>query len=199
MTDTTTDGRSSAEIRREIDHTRQRLSYDVNELTDSARPGNVARRQVSKVSRGVDRLMGAAQDAGESVVGRAGDVQQSGGDALASARDTTMQRTQGSPLAAGLVAAGVGWLVGSLLPASAPERRAVRAAEEAAEPIVEEAKSVAQDVAQNLKDPAQEAVQSVKEQAQESTQAVKDEGRSAADDVQASAKDSAEQVRSQTS
>ena len=56
----------SEQIRAQIEETRSTLSSDVNALTESARPGNVARRQVGKVrgtaQRARDRVMGSAPD-----------------------------------------------------------------------------------------------------------------------------------------
>ena len=186
------------QIREEIEVTRGQLSEDVDVLTETVRPSNVARRQADKLGGRAgalkDRVMGAADDAG-SVTSSVGDTASALGDKAGEAPHMVRRQTRGNPLAAGLVALGVGWLVGSLLPASEAERQAAEQLKDKAQPLVEEAKQVAQDTAQELKGPAQDAVGAVKDSAAESAQTVKEEGRSTAADVQGSARDAADTVR----
>jgi gas vesicle protein len=177
------------EIRRDIEQTRGNLSRDVDTLAETVRPGNVARRQANKVSGGVSTLK-------ERVMGKADDLTSTGQDALhtagdtaSSLPDTARSQTQGNPMAAGLIALGAGWLLGSLLPASAKEREAAAAVKERAQPLVEEAKEMAKDTADELKQPAQEAAQAVKDTATEGAETVKAQGQSTAGDVKSSAKD----------
>ena len=184
------------QIRREIEDTRGRLSSDVNALTETVSPSNVARRQADKVA-------GAATSVKERVMGAADDVRGSGSDAASSvgrapgaAADKARRRTEGNPLAAGLVALGAGWLIGSMLPASEKEKQAAVAIKDKAEPLVDEAKSVAQDAAQELKEPAQQAAESVKTAATDAASTVAEEGRSTAEDVKSQAQSSADSVRS---
>ncbi len=184
------------EIRREIETTRGRLSSDVNALTETVSPSNVARRQADKVA-GVatsvkDRVMGTAEDLRSS----GSDAATSVGQAPGAAADKARSKTQGNPLAAGLIALGAGWLVGSMLPASEKEKQAAVSLKEKAQPLVEEAKSVAQDTAQELKEPAQQAAQSIKDTATEAKDTVARESKSAAEDVKSQAQSSADTVRS---
>ena len=69
------------QIRREIEDTRGRLSSDVNALTETVSPSNVARRQADKVA-------GAATSVKERVMGAADDARGSGSDAAGRRRDT---------------------------------------------------------------------------------------------------------------
>ncbi|GAB3080008.1 MULTISPECIES: DUF3618 domain-containing protein [unclassified Phycicoccus] len=184
------------QIRREIEDTRGRLSNDVNALTETVSPSNVARRQADKVA-------GVATSVKERVMGAADDVRGSGSDAASSvgrapgaAADKARRKTEGNPLAAGLIALGAGWLVGSMLPASEKEKQAAVALKDKAEPLIEEAKSVAQDTAQELKEPAQQAAASVKTAATDAAGTVTEEGKATADDVKAQAQSSADTVRS---
>src|SRR5215216_2042293 len=160
------------QIRAEIERTRENLSSNVNALADEVNPKNIAHRQVDKVS--------------------------SVGDAASGAPSQVRAKAQGNPLAAGVIAFGVGWLVSSLLPATAKEREAAEQLKQAAQPIAQEAQSLAKEVAGNLKEPAQEAVQSVKGTATDAAQTVKQEGTSAAQDVKTdaqSAKDNVQESR----
>jgi len=174
-------------IRRDIERTRGRLSSDVDTLGETVSPSNVAHRATV-------RAKGRVSSVKDSIMGSAHDVQSTGGDAVHAVTDTASDlprqarsQARGNPLAAGAVALGVGWLVGSLMPASAPERQLASSAKDKAQPLVEEAKSMAQDVADDLREPATEAVQSVKETATAGAQEVKDEGQSRAQDVKGSA------------
>jgi hypothetical protein len=187
------------EIRAEIERTRASLSDNVDELAESAKPKNVAKRQVDKVkdaAGGVkDRVMGAASDTADTVAGKASSLAGQAGDAAGNV--DLKGRTQGNPLAAGLIAFGAGLLISSLIPSSQKEQRAVSNLQDKAAPLQEKAKEAAQEVAGNLKEPVQEAAQSVKQTAAEGAERVKDEGSSAAEDVKgqvAESKDSVQQA-----
>jgi hypothetical protein len=90
------------------------------------------------------------------------------------------RQTAGNPLAVGLIAVGIGWLAGSLLPASSAEQRAAAKVKDTAAPAVTGA---AQDAAASLKNSAQQAAESVKATAADAAATVKDESASAAHDV----------------
>lgn len=174
-------------IRREIERTRGRLSSDVDTLGETVSPSNIAHRTAASAR-------GRLSSVKDSVMGSAHDAQSASGDAVHTVADTASDlprqarsKARGNPLAAGAVALGAGWLLGSLLPASAPERQLAASAKEQAQPLMDEAKSVVQDVAADLKEPVTEAAQSVKETATSGAQEVRDEGQSRAQDVKASA------------
>lgn len=183
------------QIRSEIEQTRSNLSGNVNALGEAVTPGNIARRQAEKVTGAAvgvkDRIMGSADDATSS----AKDSMSSAGDAVAGAPSAARRQTRGNPLAAGLVALGVGWLVGSLLPSSEKERELAVNLKEKAAPVVEEAQAKAKEVGENLRQPAMDAAQSVKETAQDAADTVKNEAQHAKDDVQASAQESGQTVK----
>lgn len=179
------------QIRAEIEQTRANLSNDVNTLTDTVTPSHVAKRQVDKARGAVvgvkDRVMGSAAGLGSSASDKASNVSGSVsdkasdmGDAVTGAPRTVKAKTSGNPLAAGLIAFGAGWLIGSLMPASEKEKQAATHVKDTAAPVVTDA---VKEVADNLKQPAQEAVESVKESAAEAADTVKEEGKSSAQDV----------------
>jgi gas vesicle protein len=197
------------QIREEIRATREDLSANVNTLTESVRPGNVARRQVDKV-RGAavnakDRVMGSAPDlasARGSAVSTAGDardsvrdVASSASDAVASSPQVVRSKTQGNPLAAGLIAFGAGWLIGSLIPTSEREQQAALKAKESATPLAHEAAGAARQSAENLREPAQQAVRSVRQSATEAVENTKQEGTSSAERVRSDVQGAAGTVR----
>jgi Protein of unknown function (DUF3618) len=211
-------------IRRQIEQTQRELSYDVDALNEKVNPSRVMDRRVSaakgRVSRVKDRVMGSAHDtrataqyrtqnaagtvqdraheAAESVQGAA----QQAAQAVQQAPDTIVRQAQGNPLAAGLIAFGVGWLVSSLLPASEKERQLAEQAESAVrehkDTLLQPAKEAAQEIREELQPAAQQAVQEVRSTAQDAAQTVKQEGQSAAQDVQGQAQQSRQSVQSQT-
>jgi Protein of unknown function (DUF3618) len=214
------------EIRADIERTRAALSDDVDDLAESVRPKNVAQRQVDKVKEAAsnvkERVMGSDDDDySGSAVGTVSDRGYAAKDTAAekayAARDTVSEKaseageavrqaprrmrrkTQGNPLAAGVIAFGLGMLVSSLIPSTEKEREAVSQLQENLAPVKEKASEVAKDIGDSLKPAAQEAAESVKTTAQESVESVKQEGQSAAADVKGQAQASKETVQQQSS
>jgi gas vesicle protein len=98
-------------------------------------------------------------------------------------------QTQGSPLAAGLIAFGAGALIAALIPVSDKERQAAAEIQDRAEPLKDEVTAIAKDAAQNLKEPAQQAVSDLKDTATDAVTSVQQEGQSAVEDVKSDAQD----------
>jgi gas vesicle protein len=201
-------------IRRQIEETRANLSYEVDALNEKVNPSRVVDRRVDKAKSSVtglkDRVFGAAHETGSNVGGTAhdaaGSVQGAAHDAMGAVQQAPGQlktQAKGNPLAAGLIAFGVGWLVSSLLPTSEKEKQLAAQAETAvkdhSQPLVDQAKNVAQEIGDNLKPAAQDAVASVKATAQDGVQTVKAEGQSAAQDVQGTAQDAKQTVQGHAS
>jgi gas vesicle protein len=180
------------QLRAEIERTRSDLSQNVNALGEAVTPGNIAKRQVDKVAGAAvglkDKVMGTVDDATSSAADTAS-------DRVGEVKDQAARKARGNPMAAGLIALGAGWLLGSLLPASDKERELAAAAKEKAQPMVDEVKNVAQEAAENLKEPAQQAAESLKATAQDAVETVKAEGQQATETVKASAAESADSVK----
>jgi hypothetical protein len=199
------------EIRADIERTRAALSDNVDDLAESVKPKNVAGRQVGKVKEAAsnlkDRVMGSEDDDySGSAVGKASSAKDTVGEKASDAREAVRQapsrmkrRAQGNPLAAGMIAFGLGMLVSSLIPSTEKEREAVSQLRENLEPVKEKASEVARDIGEGLKPAAQEAAESVKTTAQEGVESVKQEGQSAAADVKDQAQASKETVQQQSS
>ncbi|GAB3437222.1 DUF3618 domain-containing protein [Phycicoccus ginsengisoli] len=199
----TTSSQDPDAIRREIDRTRGRLAADVDTLGNTVSPSHVAQRTVgrakSRVASLKDSVMGTAHDvagSAQDLGGNGADTAQHAVQATAEVPHRAAQRTRGNPLAAGAVALGIGWIVGSLLPASQREQELAHTAREQAQPLVEEAKSVAQDAGQNLKEPATQAADAVKQQAAAGVQEVRQEGADKAHEVKDSTHDTVRGVSS---
>ena len=213
-------------IRADIERTRAALSDDVDDLAESVKPKNVAGRQVGKVMEAAsnikDQVMGSDDDdydgsavgtvsatassAKEAVADKAyaakdavGEKASDAGEALRRAPRRAKRKAQGNPLAAGMIAFGLGMLVSTLIPSSEKEREAVSQLQENLEPVKEKAAEVARDIGEDLKPAAQEAAESVKTTAQDGAENLKQEGQSAAADVKDQAQASKETVQQQQS
>jgi gas vesicle protein len=167
-----------------------------------------------------EKIMGAAdsatttvQDKVHSGTGHTGNALHSTGDSLHGAKDTAAAKlsdagtalshtpdqvkakTQGNPLAAGLIAFGAGMLISSLIPASQKEREAADQLKTAAQPLATQVTDAAKDMVQDLKEPAQEAMENVKATATDAAQNVKAEGQGAVTDVKDRATDAKDNVK----
>lgn len=217
-------GTSPDQMRAEIDATRERLSADVDELADQASPRRIVRRRTDRMRGAVtgvrERIMGSAQhgvhgtrNTAQSVAGSlqdstgqaAGTAQEAvgqAGQAIKEVPDRTLQKTQGNPLAAGLVAFGVGVLASSLLPASRTEQeKAAQLMErggEALEPVKQAALESTQHLKEGAKEAAQHAVQEVKGTAADAARTTQDEARTQTGHVTEQARDSGRQVADET-
>jgi hypothetical protein len=197
---------SPEQIQRDIEGTRQSLSVDVDRLTEKVSPGRVVGRRVDRIKSSAttvkervmgsmpatDNLRSAGDTAGSglsSAKGTVGNAASSVGDAVsgvgsaaASAPQAVRQQAQGNPLAAGLVAFGVGMLISSMAPASQKEQElAAQAEDKARGPLQETARGMASE----LQGSAQESAQQIKEVATQAATDTADQAKSAADDVKA--------------
>ncbi|WP_426323859.1 DUF3618 domain-containing protein [Microbacterium sp. E-13] len=182
------------QIRADIEVTRDELGRDVDALADKVSPPKMMERQKTRVRQALGdvkgRVMGVADDLGDSASSAGhtvGDKLGAAGDAVKELPDKARRQAQGTPLVVGLLAAGVGFLVASLIPATDSEKRWSTQLRDQAQPLVDKAvdkaKDAAQDVAQNLKEPAKDAVNQVKDSAVSSAETVKDEAQSTAERV----------------
>jgi hypothetical protein len=183
-------------IRRDIDATRAGLSRDVDALTEKVRPGRIVDRKMQRVKGGLgsvrERVMGSSASGAVSGVGdRATSVASSVGDAAGAAPSVVLQKTEGNPLAAGLIAFGVGWLAASLIPATEKEQQAASMVKEQAsehsDTLTTPVKEAADQARGPLQQGAQEAVAAVKDKATDAAGSVKAETVAAKDDVAGSA------------
>ena len=163
-------------IESDIERTRRELGSDVDALTEKVTPSKIMNRQT-------DRARSALRSAKERVFGAVGDVQERAADATSGAPQKIAEKARGNPLAAGLIAFGVGWLAASMVPPSRKEKELTSTLQEKAQPLMGEVGDAAKHVAEDLREPAKEAMDSVKESASEAAETVKSEGTSTADDL----------------
>ncbi|EEP70450.1 hypothetical protein MCAG_00777 [Micromonospora sp. ATCC 39149] len=200
------------DIRSDIERTRARLSGDVNLLTDKVNPRRVADRKMhearGRLSALKDRIMGSAAHAGETGRAKTSSAAHQVAAAGSQAKETVgtlpqkqREATQGNPLAAGLIAFGLGALISSLLPPSEPERRAAGQAKgkvtEHSEEIRQQMRTTAHQMQDNLRQPVQEAAGAVKDQAAKSASTMREQGQATAGELRGQAEQTKENIRRQ--
>jgi hypothetical protein len=193
-------GQSPTEVRQDIERTRDELTGTIEAIADRTSPRRIAvrqrRRMSARVHRMRDTVMGSAEGAYGTVHDGARSVteaaQHGAGVAVDQIREApavVKRETQGSPLAAGLIAFGAGALAAALIPSSRTERQAAARLQAEAQPAVDELKHAGEEIAGELKQSAREAVDQVKATASDSAHEVATEAKTAAHEVK-------EQVRS---
>jgi len=198
-------GQTPDELKKEVERTRADLSSNVDTLADRVNPAHVARRRTESIRRSAvgikERVMGSAaevlQSTRESISATPAAVASSVGDAtssLGSSVSDVAQRTpeqiragtQGSPLAAGLIAFGAGMLAAALFPASRTETEAANTLRENAgmlEPAKEALTGSVQQVKDNLAPAAQDSAQRVKDSAAAAVGATADQAKQSGSEV----------------
>jgi len=174
-------GKSAEELRAEIADNRAQLSYTMDAIGDRVSPGRMIERKKNRLAQGArslkDRVMGTVDDLGQTVSGAAHgalDKAHDGTDAVHNMPDTIRARSQGSPMLAGGIAFGFGFLVAVAMPPSRTEREATSAVMDKTAPMKNELTKAAHEVADHLKDPAQNAVSQVKAAANDAAAQVSD-------------------------
>jgi ElaB/YqjD/DUF883 family membrane-anchored ribosome-binding protein len=199
-------GASTIEVRRDIERIRGELDETLDHLGDHVRPSQIARRRTRRMRErlgGVrERIMGSTTQAASYASGgvqRAGDeVAEISGEVADRARhapEAVAEGTRGNPLVAGLVAFGIGMLLGSLPPATEAERQAGAALSEPLEPLKQKAMETAGAIKSDVQAAAREGADQVQQEAQSAAREVADTARASASEVGDQARASAEAVR----
>jgi hypothetical protein len=158
---------------RNIEERRQRIGHTVDEIENRVIPSRVAARTTDRVSDRIgdwrDRIMGSND--GENTFAEAG-------QRMSETPQMIRRKAQGNPMAAGLIAFGGGLLVGSMLPETKAEHRAV----ERMEPVIREAepelREAGRQVVEDVKDVAKETAQELRDSAADSAERIRSEARS---------------------
>jgi Protein of unknown function (DUF3618) len=189
-------GQTTEELNTDIEGTRQSLAEDLDALQDKVSPSAVMQRRKDAIAsrvRGMgSRIMGSTSSAGRGVTNVSSGVEGGVRGAASDVAGSAEGRVEGNPLTAGLVAFGVGVVVGArLLPATDAESRASRTVVETAKehgaPVADATKSAAHDMVDGLREPASSAAQEVKSSAQESAARVQDQASGSAQHVRSEA------------
>jgi uncharacterized protein YjbJ (UPF0337 family) len=181
-------------LRQDIEQTRASLTRDVDLLADKTSPKRVAQRRWTSVK---EKVMGSSeharhsagdtvstvQDKASELGDKAGSAAHSAADSVRSAPKAVAQQTQGNPLAAGIIAFGVGMLAATVIPVSDVERRAGQQLKDNSGELTDRVKGVAAELKDDLSGSVQQAVGEVKDTAQDAVQTTKDQARSSAEGV----------------
>jgi uncharacterized protein YjbJ (UPF0337 family) len=186
-------------LRQDIELTRASLTRDVDLLADKTSPKRVAQRRWTSVK---EKVMGSSEQArhsaGDTVStvqdkaselgdkaselgDKAGSAAHSAADSVRGAPKAVAQQTQGNPLAAGIIAFGVGMLAATVIPVSDVERRAGQQLKDNSGELTDRVKGVASELKDDLSGSVQHAVGEVKDTAQDAVQTTKDQARSSAE------------------
>lgn len=188
------------DVRADIERTRAALGRDVDAIAEKTDPAKVVDRQAEKVRGKWTHMRESVMGSTDGLTSRdssksAHDPVRSTDQLVEATEQKLKQRTRGNPLAAGLIALGAGWLIGSLLPASEPEQELATTAKKKAEPAIEEAKSIAQDIGEELQPSVDEAVESVTDTARDGAQNIRETGQREFSDIQDEAQQAVKNVR----
>lgn len=188
-------------IRDDIESTRSDLARNVDLLADKTIPTRVVQRRwvgVKEKVRGVsDKVMGAPSSMSQSwressgpvgaVKDKASDLAGNVSDGVRQAPQAVTRQARGNPVAAGVIAFGVGLLTAALIPASEAEKRAGTQLKENAgdliEPVRQPLTESAQQLKQDFSDSVRDAAGQVRETARSAAQTTADEAKTSAGDV----------------
>ena len=191
-------GQSADELKHEIEGTRAELSDTLDAIGDRVSPGRVLARRKNRMVGGLqsvkDRVMGPLAAAKDGATDGAGSVV----DTIGSTPDAIRHQAQGSPLAAGAIAFGVGFLVAAVFPPSAAEQHAAEELMDRAEPLKDDVVAAGRELAGVAKDAAKEAADEVRTSASAGKDAVADTVRTGVESATATAGDAVESVKAQT-
>lgn len=184
------------QIEHDLANTRGAVRRDVDQFNEAVSPKAVVSTRVERVKKGgaamKDRLMGAADpEAAKSkaadLAGTAQDATNAAaaklGDAAGNAPDAVRSGTQGNPLAAGVIAFGVGWLLSSLAPATSAEKDAAQKLQANAGSVLDPLTDSAKTIAGNLQQPVKEAAEHVQNAASDAVSDTAEHAKSATSDV----------------
>jgi hypothetical protein len=191
-------GTQPDELKSDVEDTRAHLAHNVDRLADKVTPGKAARRKADatqrRITRVKERVMGAASDTTASgkqgvadTAGQAGETVKHTADqvgrSVREAPDRITRQTQGSPVAAGVIAFGAGMLAAALLPTTDAEEhlgaQLREHSDELLDPVKQTAQGVAQDVKEDMRGPATEAVDAVRSTAQDAARTTKQKAQDA--------------------
>lgn len=193
-------GKTADELRVEIAEQREEIGRDVDALGDRVIPSRIVERRTEAIRtrvQGAKRsVMGDPDDAGRPSLGdragsakdRAGDLAHGAATEVAGVPDRIRSGAEGNPLAAGLIAFGVGLLAATLLPTSRREEQLAEHVQPQVERAGAQVGQIGRDVVDDLRPQVEEAVSGLVDDAT-------DAGRRLAEDAKGAAKETAHAVK----
>jgi ElaB/YqjD/DUF883 family membrane-anchored ribosome-binding protein len=192
-------GATAEELRGELAVERASIGADLEAIGDRVSPGRIVQRRRAATRQRFDglreRVMGTAEDLRDAATTPVSGAASSVAGTMSGAPQAVRRTTGGNPLAAGLVAFGVGLVVATLLPETETEHRLTEKVQPQLEELASTAGQAAQDVVEAVKPAAEEAVQDMKQGAQDAVDHVKEQGTHAVSATADQATSSAQQAR----
>jgi Protein of unknown function (DUF3618) len=192
-------GTTEDDLRRDAQHQRERMGETLEAIGDRLSPERIVERRKAAVGRRFrsmkETVMGSPDydefdPSSGGLRGRAEGVASSASEALQSATEQVQQAPQaiaaqasGNPLAAGLVAFGVGALLASVFPKTRTEQHLVQEARPQLDSAAEELKRVGRDVAFDAKDRTTSAAAEVKAAGESAAESVRDQARESSENM----------------
>ena len=163
------------QIEMDIERTREDLRQNVDALKDKLSPTHAAKRSAARlgesVSQARDTLMGTAEDSVAKTQ-----------ESITGVSDKISSGARGNPVAVGLGAFALGWMISSLIPASKTEKDAAGTlldsdmAASMVQPIADTARTVVENAGDNVKEAAQEVGREAQEAASTVTENIGSNG-----------------------
>jgi len=166
-------------IRQEIDRTRAELTHDVDRLAQKTHPKRVAQRRWTAVK---EKVMGTAKTASQ-FGDKAGNAAHEMADSVRHTPNSVVRQAEGNPVAAGVIAFGVGMLAATLVPATDAEKRAGQQLRDNLGDIPEQARETARELGDEVAGTVQQGAQQVRQTAQDAARATRDEARASIQDA----------------
>jgi hypothetical protein len=166
-------GKTAEDLRSDLEQQRESIGRDLVAIGDRVSPGRMVDRRRLAVRQSFARAREAVMGARDTATGTTQHAASVVGDAVTSAPQAIQSQTQGNPLAAGLVAFGMGALAGTLLPTTRREEEAVAQVQPALETAAGELAGSAQSVAASAKEHAAEGAEQLKSTVKDAADSIK--------------------------
>ena len=192
-------GTTEDQLKLDAQHQRARMGDTLEAIGDRLSPERIVERRKAAVSRRLrsvkEAVMGSPDydefdSSGSGLRDRAQGMASSASDALQSATQQVQQAPQaiaaqarGNPLAAGVVAFGLGALFATVLPRTRTEQQLVEEARPQLESAADELKEVGHAVASDAKERTTSAVAEVKAAGESAAESVRDQTRESAESL----------------
>jgi hypothetical protein len=186
-------GTSEAQLRREAEQDRDRMSDTLEAIGDRLSPERVVERRKAAIGQGFKRVRESVMGSPSYVEPSTQRMRQGAHDMKDAARgaaekvqhapEALADQTRGNPIAAGIVAFGVGMLVATAFPKTRTEQQLLETARPSLDRAKEELRDTGREFGSDVKQHAQEAADQVKSAGAEAAQNVKEEARTSAQRV----------------
>jgi hypothetical protein len=194
-------GQSAEELRQQIAETRGELGVTVDAISDHVSPARIVQRRKDRVASrwnaAKESVMGSASNLGSSLSSVTDSVTHSPQAVKKQGTQAVVAQTKGQPIAAGVVAFGVGFLAASVFAGTRTEGQIAQKVQELAQPVVEDVKASGQDAVAALKEPALESVAQLKDAAVSGADEVRGTAQEAIGDTKESLSGASQQLSDQ--